>query len=187
MPAASPMSHAGPQRGLTIIELMVVVAVIAVLVTLAAPSFRSLIAAQRVKGINAELVTDLQFARSEAATRGRPVRIRFNPAAACYVIYTDATSGQCDCNNTPVCTDEVSREEIKTVKLPIANGVSLSASGATGTIVGFDPRVGKASPPGFVVGVTSSLRGQLRTTLNEAGSASVCTPDGSISGVPACQ
>lgn len=182
----SPTSKHEPPRGLTIIELMVVVAVVAVLVTLAAPSFRSMVAAQRVKGINAELVTDLQFARSAAVTRGRPVRVRFNPAAACYVIYMDATSGECDCNNTPVCTNEVSREEIKTVKLPAADGVSLGASSPAGSILLFDARAGTMAPASFSVDVSSALRGQLRTTLNAAGSASVCTPDGSISGVPTC-
>lgn len=174
--------------GLTIIEMMVVVAVVAVLVTLAAPSFRSMIAMQRVKSINAELLTDLQFARSEGTTRNRDIRIRFTPAAACYVIYTDVTSGSCDCANTPVCTNELGREELKTVKLPASNNVSLSTNSAMGTILLFRrPPATNVTPVGFEIGVTSSVRGQLRTTLNEAGNASVCTPDGSISGVPTCQ
>ena len=52
-----------PARGLTIIELMVVVVLLGVLVALAAPSMRGLISVQRVRGVNAELVTDLQYAR----------------------------------------------------------------------------------------------------------------------------
>ena len=56
---------------------MVVIALVGVLLALAAPSMRGLISAQRVRGINAELVTDLQYARSEAARRSHDVRVGF--------------------------------------------------------------------------------------------------------------
>ena len=173
-------------RGLTIIELMVVVAVVAVLITLAAPSMRAMIAAQRVKSINAELVTDLQFARSEAARRNRNVFVRFNPADGCYVIYVDAISGSCDCSRATVCTAETGREEIKTVRLPPANGVSLSTSSASSTILRFGAQSGRQQDNSFQVGVDSTLGGQLRTTINAAGRPTVCTPDGSVSGTPTC-
>ncbi len=56
-------------RGLTMVEMMVVVAIAAVILTLTAPSMRDFLARQRVAAINAELVTDLQLARSEAIAR----------------------------------------------------------------------------------------------------------------------
>lgn len=52
--------------GLTLIELMITIAVVGVLLALAAPSFYEFMLVQRLKGVNAELVTDLQLARSEA-------------------------------------------------------------------------------------------------------------------------
>lgn len=184
---AGAVSRDGPgQSGLTIIELMVVVAVVAVLITLAAPSMRAMIAAQRVKSINAELVTDLQFARSEAARRNRDVYVSFNPAASCYVIYVTANTGSCDCSRAIVCTSEVSREEIKTVRLAAANGVALSASGPSSTLLRFEAQSGRQQDDGFQVGVTSTLGGQLRTTVNSAGRVTVCTPDSSIAGTATC-
>jgi len=182
------MAHMPRRRnhGLTVIELMVVVAVVGVLIALAAPSMRSLISAQRVASINAELVTDLQFARSEAARRNVPVFVRFRAANNCYVLYVDnAAPGNCNCSRTPsvdVCTG--GREEIKTVQVPLSTGVALSASSATGQILRFERET--SLPDDFTVTVTGDVRGQLQTHVNPAGRPIVCSPDSSISKVPAC-
>ncbi len=174
--------------GLTVIELMVVIALVGVLVALAAPSLRGLILAQRVTSINAELVTDLQFARSEAARRNRDVHVRFRGTDNCYVLYVDnAGPGNCDCRRTPgvnVCTG--GREEIKTVQIPVSTGVAVAASSATGQIIRFEGASGTSLPEDFTVSVTGDVRGQLLTQVNAAGRPSVCSPDGSVSKVPPC-
>ena len=175
-------------RGLTLIELMVVVALTGVLIVLVAPSMRGLISAQRVQSINAEIVTDLQFARSEAARRNRDVFVTFRAGDNCYVIHTETGGpGNCRCNRTPgvnVCTG--AREEIKTVQLPPGNGVSVAASSATGPRIVFDPQSGISAPELFEVNVIGAERGQLRTLVNAAGRPSVCTPDGSITQAAPC-
>lgn len=61
--------------GFTLIELMVTIAVLAVLATLVAPSFRQLLAAQRVRTTSYDMVGDLILARSEAIKRGKNVTI----------------------------------------------------------------------------------------------------------------
>jgi type IV fimbrial biogenesis protein FimT len=176
-------------RGLTLIELMVVIALVGILIVLVAPSMRGLISAQRVQSINAEIVTDLQFARSEAARRNRAIHMRFRATDNCYVVYADtAGPGSCNCSLTPgvnVCTG--GREEIKTVQVPVANGVAVSASSATGhQIINFEPLTGTSAPDTFEVNVVGAERGQLRTIVNSAGRPTVCTPDGSIAQATPC-
>ena len=62
-------------RGFTLLELMVTVAVAAILATVAVPGFRDLIQNNRVTTQTNELVSALNFARTEAVKRGRNVAV----------------------------------------------------------------------------------------------------------------
>lgn len=55
------------KRGFTLVELMVTIAVIAILATIAAPSMNNLIAKQRLNSAIRELSNTLGKARSQAA------------------------------------------------------------------------------------------------------------------------
>ncbi len=60
-------------RGFTLLEVVVVLAVIAILTSLAAPSFTSLIQSNAVSSNVNAFMADLRFARSEAIRRGDSV------------------------------------------------------------------------------------------------------------------
>jgi type IV fimbrial biogenesis protein FimT len=62
-------------RGFTLIEMMIVLAIAAVLLTIAAPSFSDFIVTQRVRNASYELFADLSFARSEALKRNGTVDV----------------------------------------------------------------------------------------------------------------
>ena len=71
-----------PQRGFTAIELMITVAIVAILSALAAPSFRQLIATQRIKSVASALRETLWVARSEALKRNDNVAFKFANAGS---------------------------------------------------------------------------------------------------------
>lgn len=62
-------------RGFTIVELMIVVAIVAILAALAGPSFRELMAMMRVKTAATDIHLSLMRARSEAIKRNTNVTI----------------------------------------------------------------------------------------------------------------
>jgi type IV fimbrial biogenesis protein FimT len=62
-------------QGFTLIELMVTIAIVAILVTFAAPSFQRTIAQNAINSAISTLSSDINFARSEALKRGLSVTL----------------------------------------------------------------------------------------------------------------
>jgi type IV fimbrial biogenesis protein FimT len=71
---ARPNSH-HRFSGFTLVELLVTIAIVAILAGLAVPSFKDLIAGQRIKSAGFDLVTSLMLARSEAIKQNGNVTI----------------------------------------------------------------------------------------------------------------
>lgn len=63
------------QAGFTLIELLIVVSLVALLASMAVPSFRSLLVNRTVQAAADALITDMRYARSEAVKRSARVSV----------------------------------------------------------------------------------------------------------------
>jgi len=202
------MRNAAWRRGFTLVELLVVVAVLAILLVLSAPSMRDFILMQRLKGIHAQIVTDLQLARSEAMSSGQVVNVRVQEPGlmSCYVLFNDSqqsyrtlgASSGCDCAQPEGsrCTQAGTRE-IRTVQIPNARGVSLVVPGSeavafdpsTGGIVLLRTEAGVVSGSAFTVisAIDEPLKPRsLAAVVGLSGRPTVCRPVGSTMSEPSC-
>ncbi len=189
------------QHAFTLVELLIAVAIAAVVLTLAGPSLRDFILLQRLKSISASLVTDMQYARSEAVSRGRNVWVYFKlPSSAqpmsCYTLYTDSNAVnvaqrlKCDCTQAAGSRCATSATELKTVQIPTDLSVRLNIdTGVQATDFAFDPVTGSVFiptldipvpvPTAFVVDTRLDSGRTLRTRVALSGRPAVCLPSGS--------
>ena len=171
------------QHGVTLVEACTVVAVLAVLVSAAAPNLQGLIDSRRLDGAATQLATDIQFVRTEAVARNLPVRLSFHAIAdgSCYVLHT-GNADLCDCQAPGPATCTGNARQIKTVVLTAADRVNLQTNTAS---VLFDPLHGTSTPTGTLRLVGQQGRA-LHHVINVMGRVRSCSPQGAMPGYRAC-
>jgi len=168
----------GPSQGLTLMELLVMLAIIAVLGTLAAPSFSAFIARGRVSGAAEALAQDLNLARSESLRRNGDVTLSFSPGSAwCYGSVAGSTA--CSCATPSACT-------LRQVDGSAYTGVTMAMGTPAflGNATTFTALQGLAKSG--TVEFSHADAGVLRVRLSAQGQIAVCGVAGSFSAYPAC-
>lgn len=93
-----------PATGFTLIELLVSLLVVAILLAVGIPSYRSLRQEQILKAATQAVYTDIMLAKSEAIKRNKQLTIKlFNAGLSnwCYRIDIDGTCNGCDDTSCP--------------------------------------------------------------------------------------
>lgn len=157
-------------RGFTLIELMISVAIVGVLSTLALPEFNQWIANTKIRSTTESILAGFQFARAEAIRRNKGVQIQLNGDTGWSV--TEVASGT-ELQARPA------TEGSGGIRLAIL--LSDATSPASGTVV-FNGlgRVANTTPitqvevDSTVINAASTR--ELRITINAGGRVRACDP-----------
>jgi type IV fimbrial biogenesis protein FimT len=160
-----------PDTGLTLLELMICVAVLAVLGILALPGLGAQLERQRLRSAAQTLASDITEARFLAAQRGLTVHVQAQDAAPwCWGI---SMSSACDCSAAQACTvHAVTAASHKGVRL--LSGMSLQ----------LEPTGGAAAAASATLGSDHGER--LRVDVSAQGRPRICALSGSWPQLPAC-
>lgn len=169
-------------KGFTLIELMVAIAILAILVTLAAPSFSSFIDKYRVKRAADTVSAFLINTKSEAIKRNTRVRAVFQATGSSWCAGM-TTADTCDCTAATSCQIDgaervVRGSDFKDILLTVsADESKFSFTPLRGAV-----NAGNAQ-------VTSANGLQVRVVVkNTTGRIRLCSPSGSgnVGGYPVC-
>lgn len=176
-------SHARAQRGLTLVELVVTLTIVALVVLAAVPALSDLLQRRALTGLAAELRSDLQRARSEAVARRQGVRVEVQAVdgGSCWLAWA-GTSQACRCTGAaePVC--ELGAVLVSHRFVEARTGLAVSSSVVA---LRFDPRLGTATPSG-TLRVTTAGGAAVHHVVNLTGRVRSCSVGGALAGVPAC-
>lgn len=174
------LMKASPRQGsagFTLIELMIAVAILAVLVTVGLPSFREMLRNYEIRVAAESVSNGLQRARAEAVAKNARVQFVLGAGTSWYVDYVatpnpaarlDSSSGTETANAT-------------VTVLPVA--ATTLTFNQLGQIVTPNPADGFAPGSAPLTQVDLNATGgnrSLRVTIGAGGSARVCDPDPSL-------
>lgn len=158
------------QKGFTLIELMVVVVVLAILMSIAAPSYRAFIANTQIRNTAESVRNGLQLARSEAVKRNQSVKFTLSSDTS-WTVGCVTANASCP---AAIQTKTPKEGSASTIKLTIATSNSINFTNlgmidpAGGTLTQVD--VDNTSIP-------ASSTTDLSVRVGTGGGVRVCDPN----------
>lgn len=172
--------------GLTVVELVVAVAILALLATAVLPSMAGALDRRQLASTSADAASLLQAARSAALARGEPLRVTLHTHAAgtCLLLHAGAAAA-CGCDidaagqPLPRCADSGSLVLART--LPAATGIALALPPSG---LRHDPATGTTTPTATLR--VSGRAGAVHHTVNLTGRVRSCATVAGLGGHPPC-
>jgi len=160
-------------HGITLIECVIALAILAALMSIALPSFGEAMARARLRAAAQDLAVDLGNARLESIRQGNGlVHVTLRPGSPwCWAVGPVANI---DCHNPPAGTLHVARAD-DYAGVIMTRGVSAA----------FDGRDALAAA-GFAAEFALPQGQQLRVQMTPLGRATICSPSGSSLDHPRC-
>lgn len=182
-PAATAIRSRHAQRGVTLLESLAALAVMAVLVGTAVPGFEAARERRHLDGVAAQLETDIHHARMLAVMHNRTLRLSLHRDAAgsCYLVHTGAADDcRCAVGEPPACS--AGARSLRAEFLAARRQPQLESN--VRSIV-FDPVRGTSTPTGTLRVVGRDARA-VHLVVNLMGRVRACTPTPGLSGYAAC-
>ena len=180
---SSPRRGSCRQRGLSLVECLAALAVVAIVVGLSVPSMGAAIERRNLEGAAAQLRTDIHMARAEALAHNRNMRIGFvsTTAGSCYVVHT-GTAAECTCQPglVPQCGNGV--QVVRSASFLAAGPLAMRSNVASMVL---DAGRGTVSPTG-TLRFTGRQGREVRLVVNIMGRVRFCTPNADLKGYPRC-
>jgi type II secretion system protein H len=160
-------------NGFTLIEMMVVLAILGIVMSIAVPSYLDLIDKQRLKEATESFYSTLQSARSLAKTRSEKIYIDVDTSSSNWCLGVN-TAAACNCTNTTACTTaKIQASDFN--KISIKTGGTLDGQYYDPVRGVLDPNGGSSAPSITLV----SARGKEATiNISTTGEVSHCSPAG---------
>ncbi|WP_162520921.1 pilus assembly FimT family protein [Pseudaquabacterium pictum] len=185
----------GGAGGVTLVELMVTLAIVAVLLAITLPSMREFIARKRLEGIAQELVTDLRLLKSHQIQNrpntGTAIGFGTTDSKSCYILFVKGDNVEnCDCTAAedllcgPADAEGLRPSPIRQVTIPRDSGVRITSNRTSLDMLGYNamPRLNRT----LSIAVTGTDVGEIRITTNATGVPAVCAVSGVFASIKAC-
>jgi len=161
-------------QGFTLAELLIALAIVAILAKTALPSFITYLQTSRLVSASQQLYYTLEYARSQAIKTNTTVYVSFVTGSNwCYGVNSGST---CSCNVANSCA-------LGSTSAPASGQLTLSATGLTSSALHFEPNHG-ASGVKSIITLTNNQSVGLSVEVPIFGNALLCSTQ--VSGYSAC-